>query len=60
MAAFRFHFTERQIGAPSGLPKKRKRTVAGLNELDARCKLNKLLHKMGVRVHAILDVEVAA
>ncbi|MFV1943460.1 hypothetical protein VPH49_21850 [Pseudomonas luteola] len=59
MTAFRFSFTERPIGSPEGLPKKRTLKVKGLNQLDARCRLTKALHKRGTRLHALLDVVTA-
>ena len=53
---FTFFFTERDRQVPSGTPKKRKKTVRGLNELDARLNLSKALHKRGTQLHAMLEI----
>jgi hypothetical protein len=55
---FRFTFTARpRFTALEGHPVKKRMTVAGLNQLDAQMELNKQLHKQGLAVHFVLEVE---
>lgn len=55
MQQFRFLYTTRQVGTPSGVPTKRTRTVSGMNQLDAQTRLTKLAFKEGQRIHTILN-----
>jgi hypothetical protein len=55
MQQFRFLYTTRQVGTPSGVPTKRTRTVSGMNKLDAQTRLTKLAFKEGHRIHTILN-----
>ena len=57
---FRFLFTTRPKGMPSGLPIRRIKTVCGLNQLDATVRLGQLMHKQNLSVHAVLNCAAIA
>lgn len=57
MNKFVIRFTVRQVGMPEGVAKKRKRTVPGLNLLDAHVRLRQIMRLQGLTVHSVLEIE---
>lgn len=53
---YTFQFYYRPLNH-AGVPVSARRTVGGLNALDAECRLRKILHREGNRLHLINDVQ---
>lgn len=56
MKKYTFHFSTVGLATP-GTPVPRHRTIAGVNQLDAKARLRRILHREGLRIHLIHAVE---
>lgn len=56
MKKYTFHFSTIGLATP-GTPATRHRTIAGVNQLDAKARLRRILHREGLRIRLVHAVE---